>query len=463
MAGPTSQPHSQTDPKHEAIRYTIIHILAVEPERPFDLRRKIGNPGKEDFDAVVLRTASKSAVGDPLSLQDKAYKEIKPWDFKYQSDEERETAINNAVRAFDRMRVSRDDKLWQILLPEEERGKGKCLSRLNLNSGVTQKPATPGLTPKMLAKKATQAKKTEAKKQHKETTTAAMDKAKTGKEGSAATPKTTVRKSQQEARPKKAEGDAKGGVGKAAAPRSTGHAPSRSVNEGRPRSNTQNSLNNKPKNPSPLSASPPVNASDFDDDHPVHRTLSAASSPAKSRTTGAVNGVKRRAEESGHDARKSETANKVRRIEATAIASTKAPPASNGVNGVKRKADEVESERSNATPAKRLKQPETNGHTSTHSRVSHNSQYTPSSVGRHASSPTYDDDSTSPPISLSYRQTLDLAQKFKRYYERYEKLYVELSNARDPPSDQKREELMKMHRKLEEMKRDIKTGAANHH
>lgn len=70
------------------------------------------------------------------------------WKFPYPTNDDRENAIQNSISAFDRMRISRSDKLWQMLLPKEERGKGKCLSRLNLHN-ISAMPAKKGATPRL--------------------------------------------------------------------------------------------------------------------------------------------------------------------------------------------------------------------------------------------------------------------------------------------------------------------------
>jgi RNA polymerase II elongation factor ELL len=61
--------------------------------------------------------------------------------------------------------------------------------------------------------------------------------------------------------------------------------------------------------------------------------------------------------------------------------------------------------------------------------------------------------------SLSFRQTVELSQKFQKYYTKYEELYWRLTEATSPPTEAQRNDLLKMHKKLEEMKREIKAGA----
>ncbi len=78
-------------------------------------------------------------------LSDRGFKELDVWKFNYPCQDDRQLAIDKTVSAFDRMRLSREDKLWQMLLPKEERGKGKILSNLNLHQGPIQRSSTPSI------------------------------------------------------------------------------------------------------------------------------------------------------------------------------------------------------------------------------------------------------------------------------------------------------------------------------
>ena len=93
----------------------------------------------------VLEKVGKPARLDPdkWDLSDKAFKDLDVWKFAYELDDDRELAIEHTISAYDRMRLSRDDKLWQMLLPREERGKGKVLSKLQLHQGPIQQSTTP--------------------------------------------------------------------------------------------------------------------------------------------------------------------------------------------------------------------------------------------------------------------------------------------------------------------------------
>ncbi|OAX78247.1 hypothetical protein ACJ72_07448 [Emergomyces africanus] len=110
--------------------------------------REIFGPKTRSSQEDCLTLVQKYGVENRLDrekygLKDKAYKDLDIWNFPYPSQDERQEAIENAISAFDRMRISRTDKLWQMLLPKAERGKGKVLSRLNLHTGPIAKSATP--------------------------------------------------------------------------------------------------------------------------------------------------------------------------------------------------------------------------------------------------------------------------------------------------------------------------------
>ncbi|KNG79895.1 hypothetical protein ANOM_011857 [Aspergillus nomiae NRRL 13137] len=127
----------------DALKVPFIHLLAVRAVSAKFLARQTRS-SIEDCTALARKYGAENRINpEKFDLKDKAYRELDVWNFPYPSQEERQEAIENAISAFDRMRISRTDKLWQMLLPKEERGKGKCLSRLNLRTGPVKKPLTP--------------------------------------------------------------------------------------------------------------------------------------------------------------------------------------------------------------------------------------------------------------------------------------------------------------------------------
>ncbi|KAF7713852.1 Uncharacterized protein PECH_000845 [Penicillium ucsense] len=143
----TSAPSSQAknDARLQALRTPLIHLLAIRPVSTKFLARQTRS-SIEDCTALVQKYGAENRIDrEKYDLKDKFYKDLDVWKFPYPSQDDRQAAIDKAISAFDRMRLSRSDQLWQGLLPKEERGKGKCLSRLNLQSGlVGKKPVTSG-------------------------------------------------------------------------------------------------------------------------------------------------------------------------------------------------------------------------------------------------------------------------------------------------------------------------------
>ena len=127
----------------QALRTPLIHLLAARPASVKLLTQHLGCK-QEDILEVLQKVGKPYRLDDTKwDLTDKAFKELDVWGFDYPNQEDRELAINRARSAFDRMRLSTQEKIWDKLLPKEERGKGKILSHLNLHKGPIQKPTTP--------------------------------------------------------------------------------------------------------------------------------------------------------------------------------------------------------------------------------------------------------------------------------------------------------------------------------
>ncbi|KAL9001031.1 MAG: hypothetical protein Q9169_000515 [Polycauliona sp. 2 TL-2023] len=141
-----SQPTStNTSNKMDALKIPLLHLVAIRPMSLKFLAKKVSCSQEEC--KQVLEKLGKPFRLDPekWDLTDKAFKELSVWDFKYELDEDRQLAIDHAISAFDRLRLSREDRVWQMLLPPEDRSKGKVLSKLQVHQGPmqTQKSVTP--------------------------------------------------------------------------------------------------------------------------------------------------------------------------------------------------------------------------------------------------------------------------------------------------------------------------------
>ena len=138
----TTRPDEKTL-KAEALKNALIHLLAVRPVSEKFICSSL-RCNTADLEQVLHKYGRPSRL-DPskFDLSDKGYKELKVWRFNYKNQEDRQAAIDRAVKAYDRQRISREEKLWQLLLPKEERGKGKILSNLSLHEGPMQRVRTP--------------------------------------------------------------------------------------------------------------------------------------------------------------------------------------------------------------------------------------------------------------------------------------------------------------------------------
>ncbi|KAI8933621.1 hypothetical protein NX059_009346 [Plenodomus lindquistii] len=495
---PTSQPDNTRELVLAALRTPVIHLLAREPATDASLAAACRTSVASMRDLLPKVAKKSSPDADKWQLTDKSFREVNPWKFPYQSAEDRQQAIDGAIKSFDRQRLSKDDKLWQILLPREERGQGICLSRSTVKAPEAKaKPGTPMHMPKIsdLTKKKPAAKKSVDK-------TADKEKKPRVVKDPEPKPKSTMKEkylAREKTAPVKVKEtkEAKDEPTKAATPsnsQSTAPAhtntPSADVSKIRtkkvpaadgnntprvkPKTSARDAhreppkrqfkstmpINTKPKNPSPLSASPPVNASDFEDSHPVHKALAAAPSPAKNASGNSDRSLKRKANDLDSDIHNHDLAVKKPHIDRSTP--SHAPSHANGrLNGStpsstssrKRKTDESSSSNTPTTAPKIRKV--TNIDTGLASRYHHNNPR--ASPGASSSS------TTSPSLpSLSFRQTVELSRRFQTYYKKYEELYWKLADATSPPTDAQRNNLLDMHKKLEEMKREIKASAVTH-
>ncbi|KAF2277880.1 uncharacterized protein EI97DRAFT_457119 [Westerdykella ornata] len=559
---PTSQPTDSHDLLLRALRVPLIHLLAIQPATDTYLaetcRTTVANVRE-----LLNKLARQSS--ERWQLTDKAYRELNPWKFAYKNPEDRERAINNAIKSFDRLRLAKDDKLWQILLPVEERGQGKCLSQLNIKA-PDPKPATPlQKMPKLNDKKpAASKKRTEEKesarevKRSKEPRHPAEVKVKNAvrekppsrtireagrpnadsssspspsNSSAALRPKPTPNLSSNSpainhptapAHPQTPSTDTmapiirqrkvlvpvkKDDAGKPTAtppvtstkpkertpqvsklkeqagqstkpkepPAQTSKAKEQPTqkptklhkpNKG-PEQSARKSfvarptrpavpVNTKPKNPSPLSASPPINASDFERNHPVHKALSGTPSPAKTSSSSSSSDrpLKRKADDAEGEARNNLSV-KHARVERptpadtpTSMNSRGAASSTGSANSLKRKSDDSSAANTPTNKIRKVTNIDTS-RVSQHPVHNNNNQLSPADSSSTA---------TSPAEPLSFRRTVELSQKFQQYYKKYEELYWSLAESSTPPTEAQRSELMKMHQSLEAMKREIKAG-----
>lgn len=113
--------------------FPIIHQLAVSEQSFEDLFAQWNEGSEDEFRVALDKVADFDNNIQKWTLRKRYWKELDVFEYDYAKEEDRQTAINNAVKQFDRMRVGVTDPIWQKLLPVAERGKGICLSKLQAN------------------------------------------------------------------------------------------------------------------------------------------------------------------------------------------------------------------------------------------------------------------------------------------------------------------------------------------
>ncbi|KAI9806437.1 MAG: hypothetical protein M1833_003624 [Piccolia ochrophora] len=489
-----------------AIKTPLLHLLALGPSTEHDLARKTRAPLNECLE-LLQKFGKPIRSGPGWQLADRWYKELDVWKFPYPSQNDRQAAIDNAVSAFDRLRLSREDVLWQFLLPKQQRGKGKILSKLQLHAGPIQKTNTPqikvqrtentfsidsemdvdkycsdgasttqGLSAAqpLSSQEGARSKSPDppAKKKGRGTETASKrirsDSLKDTNKGGGKDKNVkssnkgqsnrfqekfksaeyihdsdedldmedAMEQSQNKASndtsssqvkpeiPKPSSGDVQKLAERqwnedfvdekqhASQSRADSSSKSSSSNESSRtcqsspsrRDVSRRSTNNSPPKPSPLGSSPPTNASDLDSE--PYAASSSSSSPLI--------------------------------LQARRAAEPAAPRSSH----IPRHENQP---RLNGLPKRKTEYPDSSQHQlGKRQRIST------------AASDSYSSSSASPPSNL---QTVVLAQRFKAYHAKYNRLYRELANAHETPPQEKVKRVVEMHKRLETMKVEIARSA----
>lgn len=110
-------------------RIPLVHELAVR-DRKLEYLQKKWDAKPEDLRPALERVADYNDDSKTWSLRKVYWKELDVWNYDYDSKEDRQQAIKNAVRQYDKQRLSASEPEWERLNRKEDRGKGICLSML---------------------------------------------------------------------------------------------------------------------------------------------------------------------------------------------------------------------------------------------------------------------------------------------------------------------------------------------
>jgi RNA polymerase II elongation factor ELL len=137
--GPTS--NNQAQEKAKKLRFPLIHELAVRDQSFGDLIPKWEGETEAEFHTQLEKVAHFDAGLQKWTLKQQCWKELDVFAYPYEKEEDRQKAIDNAIRKYDRLRLGVSDPLWQKLLPVSERGKGICLSKVQ--AAIAKGPVAP--------------------------------------------------------------------------------------------------------------------------------------------------------------------------------------------------------------------------------------------------------------------------------------------------------------------------------
>jgi RNA polymerase II elongation factor ELL len=150
-SGPIASASQQAMERSKYYRVPLVHELAVE-DRTLDYLREKWDGNESEMLPALNKIADPQPDGKTWTMRRIYYKELDVYTYAYDTTEEREKAIKNAIKAYDKMRLSSREPEWERLNAPEDRGKGKCLS--SLQAKIATKEPPPPAAPKIKVQKA---------------------------------------------------------------------------------------------------------------------------------------------------------------------------------------------------------------------------------------------------------------------------------------------------------------------
>ncbi|KAH8179365.1 com1 [Sarocladium implicatum] len=150
-SGPAISASQQALEKSKWNRMPIVHELAVE-DRTTEYLREKWDASESEMIPALNKIADQNPIDKTWTMRRSYYKDLDVWNYAYETSEEREKAIRNAVKVYDKMRLSEREPEWERLNAPEDRGKGICLS--NLQAKIATKEPPPAPAPKIKVNKA---------------------------------------------------------------------------------------------------------------------------------------------------------------------------------------------------------------------------------------------------------------------------------------------------------------------
>jgi RNA polymerase II elongation factor ELL len=435
--GPTSVPLSQQQAEQaKAIRKPVIHLLAVEPMTEKELRERISHGAQDELKAALLKVSDLNEATKKWELRKTFYKELDVWSYDYAKAEDRQRAIDNAVKQYDKMRLNVSEPQWDKLLEKSERGTGKCLSKLQAQ--IAAGPVA--RAPKINVQKAEDSGRDTPNGEDDIFTDKKVSKLKgESMARSASQPPTTKTKKVSEK-----ESQAKRLLSKNPAKSAAKPAP------------TKKAL--QPKAGTKVLSSEFVNDSDEEDDYPMAQSKPAPKPPVKrSReedidTSDSSIPLAKKVKKDAPAAHRVSDASQSSRTTSTSHYSSSS-------SKVKGNSPQKSSPLASSPPTNASDMESTSGE-----RTSSSESPARQPSTKNSRSPIHKRHQKSSSVSSSGSsrylkpEITDIARKFKMYYPKYKELHQELSAMGDNRDKEKEINLLDMHRRLAKMKKEIEAG-----
>ncbi|KAI0543072.1 heterokaryon incompatibility protein-domain-containing protein [Xylaria digitata] len=121
--------------------FVLVHELAAR-DQSFEHLKNIWTGVDTDLKSTIEKVAEFDESTEKWRLKKVYWKELDVWDYEYEDPRDRQSAIDNAIKVYDRARVTLSDAAWDRLLPPEDRGKSIVLSKQQSSIAATQSTAS---------------------------------------------------------------------------------------------------------------------------------------------------------------------------------------------------------------------------------------------------------------------------------------------------------------------------------
>ncbi|TGJ87566.1 hypothetical protein E0Z10_g1195 [Xylaria hypoxylon] len=129
--------------KNKGQRSVLVHELAVR-DQSFEHLKNVWTGAGADLKPTVEKVADFNKSTEKWSLKKIYWKELDVWNYEYDNLADRQSAIDSAIKVYDKQRMMLSDAAWERLLPQEDRGKNIVLSKLQAT--IAKQSTTPKIS-----------------------------------------------------------------------------------------------------------------------------------------------------------------------------------------------------------------------------------------------------------------------------------------------------------------------------